>query len=118
MGRQGLKKYPLLYRLQRADLKNISNNIRLTNHAKERINERYDRETNGSIGKAIRESKIGYVETDGTISIGTKDDGTFKIIQPKQPNHKYLIVTYYEPSINNHDIWHKYKLALRGHNRG
>ena len=119
MERQEVKKFPLLHRLGRDDLLTVVNNLKFTEHAKQRIDERYDRETLGSIHNAIMNSPLAYVETDGTISIGLKDNSTFKLVPPKKKHHtKYLVITFYEPSLNNHDIWHKYRLALRGHNRG
>ena len=114
-----MDRFPLLYRLTKKDLKVVSENFILTKHARTRLKERFNFEKYGGLRNAIVTSPIAFVENDGALCVGTKDGSALKFLQPSggRNKNKFLMITIHEPSINNNNLWKKYKLTLRGHNR-
>jgi hypothetical protein len=109
-----ITKYPILWVLLKDDLRTVSNNFSLTNHARKRINQRFGSSDTRKIRKAIIEADFAYVAGDRVINVGLKDGTIFKLAQE---GRNYIMITYLDPSMNGVDIRKKYRLACRGGNR-
>jgi hypothetical protein len=106
--------FPVLWVLNKDDLRIVSNNFKLTKHARQRINQRFKSSNRREIRKAVLEADFAYVAGDRVINVGLKDGSAFKFAQTRDC---YVMITYTEPSINRVSIRDKYRLACRGGNR-
>lgn len=106
-----VRQYPVLFVLKDYHLEKLVKKLRFSNHAKQRIKERFDYHEYESVEKAIREADFAYVAGDRVINIGLLDGTQFRIAQNK---HDYCVITYLEPSMSRTPIRKKYRLACRG----
>lgn len=99
-------------RLNKSELKTITENYILSNHAIKRLGERCD---GLCIKNAILESKLAYYNTDGSINVAIDNyrHFVFKAIN----DGKYLMITIKNPSMDGYTVWEKYKFAKRGFDR-
>lgn len=111
-----MKSFPLLYRLTPQDIKGVSNNFKISYHAKERLKQRFNYKLHGTVKNAIRNCFIAYVSNDGSLSVCTSDGGIFKFVQPKGKKTKFHLITFYEPTMSKEQMLRRYHLTMKGYN--
>ena len=97
--------------LTATELNEITEHLILSQHAKQRIAERYP-ELN--VHKAILNPLLAYFNTDGTINIAL-NGYEYMVVAVKSYGCK--VVTLKEKSFNNIDIFTKREMAIRGYGR-
>ena len=109
--------------LSKDELYEVSNNIKFTYHAIDRLNVRLDLdvEVYGDrviIMDLIRNSCLAYYNTDGSINVGINEFEYFVFIPKSKYSHTYyLMITFKERSLNNITLQRKYELACKGVSR-
>lgn len=96
-------------------IQEIANNFKLTNHARERLQERFGTLDREVIKNAILSNVLWYENTDGSYNIAINDWEyfVFVITDKGEP----LMVTFKERSMNSVNIYEKLRLAEAGYGR-
>jgi hypothetical protein len=92
--------------LNEEELKEIAERFTISQHAKDRIIERYN---NIDIKKAILHPVIAYYNTDRSVNIAI-NGFEYIVISP----YTYKVITLKERSLNSIDIFTKRELAVAG----
>ena len=101
--------------LTREELKEIANNLKITYHARTRIQERTKKNfTDNEIKSIILNPVCAYFNTNGMINIAHNRYDHF-IIAINEKTKTYDVVTYKIHSNNGIDIFQKRKYALMGY---
>ena len=105
-----MSRYNML--VSRKKIEYIAHNLIVTTHAKQRIEERLDKDAD--IRVMILNSPLWYRNIDGTINIAI-DQQTYFVVS--ENNGRFALVTIKEPSRNGYDIMDKFVFAYFGNEK-
>ena len=90
----------------------VANNLHITNHCKQRLNERVDVD----VYKLIRNPMIAYFNTDGSMNFAL-DKWNYLVVARDDYHKCYNAVTWKELSWYGNDVYDKQRLAKAGYDR-
>lgn len=99
-----------------AELNLISNNLVLTNHAKDRIEERLAGKTLADIREMIKHPLCAWNNTDNTKCIAIDNYRYFVVVKSKTSKTQYVLITIKEKSKNDVPVTKKFVMAFFGKN--
>jgi histidyl-tRNA synthetase len=95
------------------ELGNIISSFTLTEHAKQRLLERYGNNSKNTVKRLLKQSTLVYYNTDNSINVGV-DEYSYMVFHKMNGKHKYICITFKEKSRNGYSVMDKFKLALLG----
>jgi len=112
-----MKRFPLLYTLNKKDIREISQNFRISRHARQRIDERLDARI--PVSQLVCQSKLAYVnnDKDHNVTVVNQDGTAFVFAQPSGSLGKFVLVTLLDKTRGMKDYKYKQQRTMKGYRR-